>query len=476
MLHKWTKEEEELLINIYPNEKNNEIANIFNLKKDQIERKASSLKLKKSKEQKSKNIASRNKLVGRDLSYENLKNIALKYKTRGEFQRLDNSAYTTSRIAGYLDDICSHMVCGSYSIPQLVLLSILKILFDNDNIEYNCRNIIKPYELDVYIDKYKIGFEYDGKLWHIDNKLDKIKTGLCKNNSITLIRLKENNRKYIEDIKNQLINNIKIINATCNTNFKNIDIINIDDNYINDFINDEIVDDEKIIEIVSKYTNYHDFKINETSLYSKLIRTKLLDKFTSHLKRDKIFWTEELAIIEIKKYDNLSDFINKSFNCYLYIKKNKLSNLLKDLKTKCHHYTILELEEEIKKYEYLKDFREQSKNYYGYINKNKLHYLINDLKITVNRKPDFFISDIISEIKKYDFLIDFKKKSFKHYCFVIKHHLYYLTKNLKRNKTLYSISEIKYEIDKYFYLKDFREQSNRYYRYIKRYKLTDILE
>jgi very-short-patch-repair endonuclease len=405
-----------------------------------------------------------------------LKNIALKYKTRGEFQRLDNSAYTTSRIAGYLDDICSHMVCGSYSIPQLVLLSILKILFDNDNIEYNCRNIIKPYELDVYIDKYKIGFEYDGKLWHIDNKLDKIKTELCKNNSITLIRLKENNRKYIEDIKNQLINNIKIINATCNTNFKNIDIINIDDNYINDFINDEIVDDEKIIEIVSKYTNYHDFKINETSLYSKLIRTKLLDKFTSHLKRDKIFWTEELAIIEIKKYDNLSDFINKSFNCYLYIKKNKLSNLLKDLKTKCHHYTILELEEEIKKYEYLKDFREQSKNYYGYIKKNKLNYLINDLKRTVNRKPDFFISDIISEIKKYDFLIDFKKKSFKHYCFVIKHHLYYLTKNLKRNKTLYSISEIKYEIDKYVYLKDFREQSNSYYRYIQRYKLTDILE
>ena len=73
----------------------------------------------------------------------NLKEIAKNYKTRGEFQRLDGSAYSTARRAGYLDSICVHMVVGSYSIPQLTLLYILKKLFVGSNIEYNCKTIVK---------------------------------------------------------------------------------------------------------------------------------------------------------------------------------------------------------------------------------------------------------------------------------------------------------------------------------------------
>ena len=261
---KWTKEEEQKLIEIYSNMKNIDISKLLNREEDQIKRKAFSLKLKKSKEQKSRNIANRNKIYGRDLSYENLKKIALKYKTRGEFQRLDGSAYSTSRIAGYLNDICSHMVVGTYSIPQLILLSILIKLFDD--VEYNFKNAIKPYELDVYIKKYKIGFEYDGKLWHLNNELDIIKTELCKKKNIILIRLIENNRKYELDIKQQLINNLEIINSRCNKNFTEYDITNISSEYINNFVNDKIIDEKEIINIISKYDNYHDFKINEVSL------------------------------------------------------------------------------------------------------------------------------------------------------------------------------------------------------------------
>ena len=141
--YKWTKEEEELLIKIYSDDRNDNISKLMDIDIDKIERKAAVLNLKKSKEQKSKNVATRNKRVSRDLSFENLKEIAKNYKTRGEFQRLDGSAYSTARRAGYLDSICVHMVVGSYSIPQLTLLYILKKLFVGSNIEYNCKTIVK---------------------------------------------------------------------------------------------------------------------------------------------------------------------------------------------------------------------------------------------------------------------------------------------------------------------------------------------
>ena len=305
--------------------------------------------------------------------------------------------------------------------------------------------------------------------------MDIIKDNLCKSENITLIRLKENNRKYIQDIKSQLIENLEVINKICDENFNNNDIMNIDDLDINEFVNSEIIDEKKIIGIISKYDNYHDFKINELSLYQKLIKRGLIYKYTSELKRDFTYWNEKKILNEIKKYESLKELIKKSPNCYNYIMKNKLYHFVENL-DKNLKLSEFDIVEEIKKYEYLKDFREKSPNYYGYILKYKLHYLIKGLKVTKNRKPDFSISEIKSEIEKYEFLKDFEKNSSKHFRFVKRHHLHDLTKDLKRNKPLYSISEIKSEIDKYEYLKDFREKSNSHYRHIQYHKLTDLIE
>ena len=35
---------------------------------------------------------------------------SLKYKSRGEFKKMNSSAYTSSRINGWLDEICIHMI------------------------------------------------------------------------------------------------------------------------------------------------------------------------------------------------------------------------------------------------------------------------------------------------------------------------------------------------------------------------------
>lgn len=85
---------------------------------------------------------------------------------------------------------------------------ICKYIFDtliDDECEYNSRRIIKPYELDIYYPSYKLAIEYNGKLWHKnENDNTNLKIKMCNNLNIHLIIIKENNRRYEEDIKTKL--------------------------------------------------------------------------------------------------------------------------------------------------------------------------------------------------------------------------------------------------------------------------------
>ena len=57
-------------------------------------------------------------------------------------------------------------------------------------------------EIDVYIPSIRTGIEYDGIAWHKDDTLEKEerKYEICKQNGITLIRLKENVEHYRNDL------------------------------------------------------------------------------------------------------------------------------------------------------------------------------------------------------------------------------------------------------------------------------------
>ena len=270
-------------------------------------------------------IGKRNKMVGRDLSFDNLFEIAQKYKTRGEFQKMDGSAYTIARVNGHLDNICKHMIKNQYSIPQLILNEIIKIII-NEKYLYDTRKIIKPYELDIFIPKYNLAFEYDGKGWHQDNKNDEIKNYLCNSKNIKLIRIIENNRNNVKDVKEQLINRIDEINEYCKLNIKKEDIFNIDEQFLYDKINKNLLNDDDIKNIISKYNNYHDFRINEPKICEKLKKIKRLNEFTEHLKRNTINWNDENIKNEILKYEYLDDFYTKSNGCYQYIKRHKLND------------------------------------------------------------------------------------------------------------------------------------------------------
>jgi len=189
-----------------------------------------------------------------------------------------------------------------------------------------------PYELDIYIPKYNLAFEYDGKGWHINNENDKIKNDLCKKNNIKLIRIIENNRNYIIDIKNQLINKIDDINNYCNLDIKKDDILSLNINKIYENITNNLLDINSIKKIILKYTDFTTFRKSELKLYDKLVKMKRLDEFTKDLKRNRIIWNDNNIEKEITKYEYLLDFIQNSQACYLYIKRHKLNDKLDKLK------------------------------------------------------------------------------------------------------------------------------------------------
>ena len=320
----WLEDEINYLVKNYSNMFNSELCEILNRTELSIYVKANKLGLHKSNSHKSKCISKRNKMVGRDLNYKTLSLIAKKYKTKSEFQKNDPSAYSSSRRNGVLNDICSHMISKSFSIPQLILKDIISKLYNTNNIVYNDRRTLKPYEIDVYLPDYNLGFEYNGKGWHIDNERDKLKNNLSLLKNITLITLNENNRDYETDIKNQLI--LKLEDLKINTSVIEINNVIIGNPY------SEVYDIDDLINIANTYNSFTDFYKNERPIYVKISKLGLIDELTKHMccRRKKRELGE--VIEKINKYQHLNELITNDFGTYSYVKKNKLSYLLNNLK------------------------------------------------------------------------------------------------------------------------------------------------
>jgi hypothetical protein len=320
----------QFIIDNYADMKNEDIIKIVNVNQTYLSRFAKKNNLKKSDSYIKKIRTQRNKSVGRDLSYDLLKSIAKKYKTRAIFQYCDASAYTTARKMKILDEICSHMVSGSYSIPQLICREIFNHLLESECI-YNDRSAISPFELDLFYPDYNFGLEYNGKGWH-DRKesidRDLLKKEKCEEKGIFLFVIKETSRKYEVDIKNQIISNINTINQNLKKNFTADDILKIEIKY--DF-SENILDQKEIFEITNKYNSFSAFTKKENKLYNKLLKLKKVDFFTSHMiKRVNKRSLEEIKN-EISKFTSLNELITKSKWCYIWVKKRKLNYLLNGL-------------------------------------------------------------------------------------------------------------------------------------------------
>jgi hypothetical protein len=326
MAKRWTENELKILKNNYKDLSNKDLMRILPGRTyESITIKSGKLGLKKSDEIRSFLTGKRNKMVGRNLNFNIVKNIASNFKSRAEFQKIDPSAYVTARTKGWLDDVCYHMIPTSYSIPQIILYQIISSIFKND-VLYNDRIAIKPLELDVYVPDLNIAFEYNGKYWHQNEKNNK--EIICQNNNIKLFTISENSRNYEKDIKEQILQIIEKINNYLGNNIQKKDILDVK---IDLFL--DIPDIKDIHIICMKYKNFSDFSKEEPVILRKIKKLKLLNELTSHMEKRRKKWTEKELKDEISKFSNLSDLIKNNFKVYLYCIK-KYRDLLSPLSYK----------------------------------------------------------------------------------------------------------------------------------------------
>jgi hypothetical protein len=311
MSKKWLDIELKFLHENYSNLSNEDLMKTIKGRSSRsISLKASKMGLKKSKDIRSSLIGKRNKLVGRNLDFDYVLELASKFKTRSEFQIKDPSAYVTCRVNGWLDSVCSHMIPSHSSTPQMILCQIIFSLFQTEII-YNDRIQIKPLELDLYLPKFKSAFEYDGKYWHQNYLIDK--NFLCQEKGIKLFTIVEKNRKYEKDIKNQIINILDEINLYFRTKIVKEDVISIEIDY-----SSMIFDLEKIRRICLKYDNLSDFSNKEPRILNKIQKMNLLYELTSHMSRKRNNWNEKELLEEINKFQYIGDLIKNNYKIYLY--------------------------------------------------------------------------------------------------------------------------------------------------------------
>jgi hypothetical protein len=265
---------------------------------------------------------------GRRHTEESLREIAKQFKTRAEFQKKDSSAYQRAKAKGkhFLDYICDHMVKGPYSTPQLICKNIMEKLLGMKCL-YSTRKIITPYELDVYFPKFKLAIEYNGRKWHlkeITSKRDEIKKELCVQNGITLIIVKENNRDYENDVKNQLIENLERINKATHNNFTEQDIEKIDCSDVYE----DILKTKDINEIkrkISECSSIKEFQKKHVSEYNFLKRNKKLE-LLNEIRIVEQYSDEEL-LKKCKEISDFSIFSKNHSNLYHRCKKRGLFDI-----------------------------------------------------------------------------------------------------------------------------------------------------
>ncbi len=108
---------------------------------------------------------------------------------------------------------CTHIFPIQHSRSQGSLIEVfVRKILEQYNIEYqtNARDIISPYELDIYIPDRKMAIECNGIFWHSvnnnkDNGYHEKKFNLCKEHDIQLLTIWEDQIKNKPDIVESVI-------------------------------------------------------------------------------------------------------------------------------------------------------------------------------------------------------------------------------------------------------------------------------
>lgn len=227
--------------------------------------------------------------------------------------------------------ICNPLNSSKKSSLEKELLDFIKSFYNDEILE----NIyIGGKEIDIYLPKIRMAFEFNGLFWHNDYIKDKEyhknKSNICDNKNITLIHIWEDDWLY----KNRIVKN-----------------------YIKSYFLNKIKNDNYIIEIKHKEDVYDFLKDNILEIDIKN-NIKLTLSINNH-------------IICILSFDNNNDIIINNFYCkYNYDDNFYLNELIKYI---------------IKNYTY--------NNILLYIDRSFPKYYCNFLKIKNTQPEKYFIKN-----------------------------------------------------------------------------------
>jgi len=258
---------------------------------------------------------------GRRLTNEFLILEAKKYKTKSEMNACDSSILQTARKRGIVKEVTSHMESSNFSVPQLMCKLILETVIGTKCM-YDTRQIVKPYELDIYFPEYKLAVEYSGDYWHQKEEVllrDKAKKQKCIEMGITLLTVEMEHRRWEEDVKNQLVNFLPIINTIINKNIVENDIRKIDCKDIYKNLS-SIKDIESIKEKIKNCKSPSEFTKKYYVEYNYLRKSKQLHLLNNIRIRRKTYTKEEILRL-CKDITDRSIFIKEHF--WLYYRCSK---------------------------------------------------------------------------------------------------------------------------------------------------------
>lgn len=141
--------------------------------------------------------------------------------------------YNRLKIKTKLCTICNPVNSYNISGLQLQIQDFIKSNYNGDML-FNNRDIIKPYELDIYLPDLKIAFEFNGLHWHNelhkDNNYHLNKTEQCEKIGLKLIQIYEDDWLYKDNIvKSRILN---LLNKSEKIYARKCEIKEINDNKI----------------------------------------------------------------------------------------------------------------------------------------------------------------------------------------------------------------------------------------------------
>jgi len=98
------------------------------------------------------------------------------------------------------------------SNPESKLLDFIKSIYDGE-ITTNCRSLISPKEIDIYLPDLNLAFEFDGIYWHSesagkDKNYHLNKTKICSEQGIHLVHVFESEWELKQDVVKSRIRNL----------------------------------------------------------------------------------------------------------------------------------------------------------------------------------------------------------------------------------------------------------------------------